>query len=61
MSFVEKLSEKMTRQLAQRTSRRSLLGGLGSLLVGGAALPLLPVARVHAEQEPGGYEGAPES
>ncbi len=57
MSFVETLSEKMTRQLAQRTSRRSLLGGLGSLLVGGAALPLLPVARAHADQEPAGYEG----
>ena len=33
------------RRLARRTSRRSFLTRLGTLLVGGAAVPLLPVAR----------------
>jgi methylamine dehydrogenase light chain len=36
---------RLARALARRTSRRGFLGSLGALLVGGAALPLLPVAR----------------
>ena len=45
MKWLDSISERSARALARRTSRRSALGGLGSLLVGAAALPLLPVAR----------------
>lgn len=41
-------TERMARRLASRTSRRSALTRLGSLLVGTGVLPLLPVARGHA-------------
>ena len=49
--------------LARRTSRRSFLTRLGALLVGGAGLPLLPVARARAaapgEPDPGTPVGDP--
>jgi methylamine dehydrogenase light chain len=49
------------RALARRTSRRGFLASLGALLVGGAAAPLLPVARARA-QAPGeaGPSGEPD-
>jgi methylamine dehydrogenase light chain len=47
---LDKITEKMLRGLAGHTSRRSLLGVLGSLLTGAAALPLLPVARAAAAE-----------
>ena len=53
MNILDKLFERQTRQLAQRSSRRGILKGLGSLLVGGAVVPLLPVARASAEAGPG--------
>lgn len=37
--------EKVTRRIARQSSRRGFLGKLGGLLVGAAAIPLLPVAR----------------
>lgn len=40
--------ERLSRSLAQTTSRRSVLRKLGLLLVGSATLPLLPVARGQA-------------
>ena len=43
--WLDRLVERGARGVAQRTSRRSFLTKLGTLLVGGAALPLLPVAR----------------
>ncbi len=52
MKWFDTVFEKSARQVAQRSSRRSLLRGLGALLVGSAAVPLLPVAR-SAEHEPG--------
>jgi methylamine dehydrogenase light chain len=45
---------QLARALARRTSRRSLLAGLGTALLGGASLPLLPVARAGGrEPRPG--------
>lgn len=41
--------EGLARGLARRTSRRSVLTRLGTALVGGAALPLLPMARAAAQ------------
>jgi methylamine dehydrogenase light chain len=49
MSSIDRWGDKMTRTLAQRTSRRGVLGRLGTWLLGAAALPLLPVARAAAE------------
>jgi methylamine dehydrogenase light chain len=51
---------RLSRGMARRTSRRSLLAGLGSALVGGAAVPLLPVARATA-REPAPGEPDPAS
>ncbi len=47
------------RRLARRTSRRSFLARLGTLLAGGAALPLLPVAHAAPEREPAPGEPDP--
>jgi methylamine dehydrogenase light chain len=43
--WFDRLTERAARQLARRTSRRSFLSRVGGVLVGTAALPLLPVAR----------------
>jgi methylamine dehydrogenase light chain len=57
----------LARGLARRTSRRSLLAGIGTSLLGAAAVPLLPVARAHAreplpgEPDPATPEGDPEA
>ena len=50
MSIFDKLFERQARTLAQRSSRRGLLRNLGSLMVGAAAVPLLPVARSEAAE-----------
>ncbi len=52
MNFIDRLFERRARDLAQRSSRRGLLKGLGGLLVGGAAIPLLPVARAAGPEHP---------
>ena len=55
--------ESQARGLARRTSRRGFLARLGALIAGGAALPLLPIARAQAEtdeQNPGSREPAPQ-
>ncbi len=49
MSRIDDTLEDLTRRLARRTSRRSLLGRAAALLAGTAALPLLPVARASGE------------
>ncbi|MBN7797341.1 methylamine dehydrogenase light chain [Parahaliea mediterranea] len=63
MKFLDRMMEQRSRELAQRSSRRGLLKGLGSLLVGSAAIPLLPVARASAAGNPGQpvEEGDPSS
>ncbi len=48
MKFFDHLFERKSRQLAQHSSRRGMLKALGTALVGGATIPLLPVARAAA-------------
>ena len=48
--WLDRFVERGARGLARRTSRRSFLTRLGTALVGGASLPLLPVARAMAEE-----------
>jgi methylamine dehydrogenase light chain len=43
---MDDLVERLARKLAAHTSRRRLLGMLGTALVGSVALPLLPVHRI---------------
>jgi len=45
MQRFDVLAERLSRRLAQRTSRRGFIGVLGGLLAGSATLPLLPIAR----------------
>jgi methylamine dehydrogenase light chain len=45
MNGIDRLFARSARGLARGTSRRSFLARLGAALVGGAALPVLPVAR----------------
>ena len=52
MSWFDHSVENAARCLARRLSRRSFLGALGTLIVGSATVPLLPVAR---GQEPKPY------
>lgn len=52
MKWFDRLSERSTRGLAQRISRRNWLTALGVVLVGGSSLPLLPVARAASSSQP---------
>ncbi len=54
MKWLDKLTTSFSRNLVHRTSRRHVLTRLGTLAMGGAALPLLPIARAAAQ---GGYPG----
>lgn len=51
MSRLDRFFERRARDVARRSGRRGFLARLGTLLVGGAALPLLPVSRA-AGQSP---------
>ena len=54
MTRFDEWMARATRQLARRTSRRSLLAGIGGALLGTAAIPLLPVSRASGrEPQPG--------
>mgnify|MGYP000859107018 CR=1 FL=1 len=48
--FLDKVTEKISRGIARKTSRRGLFGWLGASAVGAASLPLLPVARADHHQ-----------
>ncbi len=48
MDQYDSVVERLSRSLAKATSRRSVLRRLGTILVGAATLPLLPVARGQA-------------
>jgi methylamine dehydrogenase light chain len=52
MAWLDKWVEKSARQVAQRSSRRGMLRGLGAALVGAGSLPLLPVARASEVPRP---------
>jgi methylamine dehydrogenase light chain len=52
MTVIDRWMTAAARKLARRSSRRSLLGRMGTLLLGGAALPLLPIARAAAVKRP---------
>ena len=43
MKFFDRWFEQSSRAVARRVSRRHLLARVGGVLMGGAALPLLPV------------------
>ncbi|MFP6805064.1 MAG: methylamine dehydrogenase light chain [Pseudomonadales bacterium] len=45
MDWLDKVTQQTARNIAHRTSRRSFFAKFGGLLLGTAALPLLPVAR----------------
>lgn len=62
--WIDRWVERGARGLARRTSRRSLLARAGAAIVGGMALPLLPVARAaedDARVPPPGDDGLPEA
>lgn len=58
MSIIDTFTERASRGVARRTSRRSFLTRFGTVLVGAAAIPVLPVARStlaqDAAQDPNG-------
>jgi len=56
---MDRVIEKLSRELAKRTSRRSALGFLGKLLLGGAVVPLLPVYKVARAAAHAGHDGNP--
>ena len=55
MKLLDKWLERGSRKVAQNTSRRHLLTNLSKVMIGVAAVPLLPVAR--ASEATGGYPG----
>ncbi|MCY3749957.1 MAG: methylamine dehydrogenase (amicyanin) light chain, partial [Gammaproteobacteria bacterium] len=57
MYWLDKITEKFSRQVANSTSRRHLLKRIGLTLAGGAAVPLLPVARAADTGGGSGYHG----
>jgi methylamine dehydrogenase light chain len=67
MTAIDRWFTQLTRSVARRSSRRSFLARLATLVVGGAAVPLLPVdraagaSRVPApgEPDPGTPQGDP--
>jgi len=48
---MDRFVEHLSRKVAQRTSRRSFLATLGTMMLGAFAFPLLPVDRVAARAE----------
>ena len=59
MKLLDHLAERASRNVAQHTSRRGFLGQLGAVIVGGASIPLLPVARASAVENNEPKKGYP--
>ena len=59
MKLFDSFIENRARDIARRTDRRNFLGLLGLLLVGGTALPLLPISRAAAQSSPNPRVPAP--
>lgn len=57
-NWIDEIIETSARRIAARTSRRSFIAKLGATLVGTAALPLLPIARLARAEAPGAESGA---
>jgi methylamine dehydrogenase light chain len=57
MHWIDRWTERSTRAVARRVSRRSVLSQLASWLVGAGALPLLPIARGAEPARPAGAPG----
>jgi methylamine dehydrogenase light chain len=57
MHPLDRLFEKSSRSLAQRTSRRSFVAVLGQILTGTMLLPLLPIDRVSRAEAAGSETG----
>ncbi len=49
MSGLDELFEGWARRISRRQGRRTFLARMGAVLVGGAAVPLLPIARAAAQ------------
>lgn len=58
-SRFDRLTERATRELARRTSRRTFVARLGAYLLGTAAFPLLPIDRAFAARLPDGRDVKP--
>ena len=58
MYTLDRLFEKSSRSLAQRTSRRSFVAVLGQVLTGSLLLPLLPIDRVNRAEAASPESGA---
>jgi len=52
MKKIDRTIEKLSRRIAQTSSRRGFLTALGTALVGAGTIPLLPVARAAAAPAP---------
>ena len=58
-NWLDRRIEQGARHVARHTSRRAFLARLGSLILGAAAIPLLPVSRAAAQQADAGYAETP--
>jgi len=52
MKWLDIFSEQSARSVARQSSRRGFIGRLGTVLLGAAAVPLLPVARAAESSRP---------
>ncbi len=52
MKWLDEFSENSARSMARQSSRRSFVARLGTLMLGAAVVPLLPVARASQSKRP---------